>query len=536
MLRLLIVDDERIVLDSMRFIIERYVSHAVIVGTARTGREAIEKGLELRPDVIFMDIRMPGIQGIEAIRELKRMDGRTAFVIVSAYEYFDYAKEAIQLGVFDYLLKPIKKEQVIDLLGRLDAHLQAQNEEIKKQMALREQVNKMIPHLKEQFIYTLLLMGRSLQDLSFYEEIFQMKLGRGYVLIAGFTDMEKNTNEVRMKQSVARRHFYIAFAEALQREVPSLVGPQTLDRIIAYIPAAEDFDAYSLRNRSIELAKRLLHEAGKAEIGGIRVGIGGVYPIAEITTSYEEANIAASIRQEEPVLHYQDLPTASQKGGIGRHLILQRFIAAILSNDEKGAEEALHDWFNWLMNHDAEDPDQVRSHFIEIYMHLIRLSSDGEKGRLFFQQPEIMRLMKMRSSGDMKVMLMEDLKHFFVRQRRREDMMVSGIVSEAVQYIKAHFTDEELTLDAVAKEVNVSYHHFSKIFKSAMGKTFIDYLTELRVGKAKELLQSSDHSIKEICYLAGYGDPNYFSKSFKKATGFTPSEYKEHLKKEGILR
>lgn len=530
MLRLLIVDDEQIVLDSMKFIIEKYTDKARIVGTARSGREAIEKGLELKPDAIFMDIRMPGIHGIEAIRELKRIDHQTAFVIVSAYEYFDYAKEAIQLGVFDYLLKPIKKEQVLDILERLDIYFRNRHEEIRKQIELREKINKLIPYLKEQFLYTQIMMGRTLQDLSFYEEIFNMKLGRGFVLIASLLAPEENSKVEKMKQSLIRQRFYEAFSTELLREIPCLLGPKTLDRIIAYIPVKEESDPYVVRNTSIELVDKVLNRMDDINQGKVRVGIGGVYAIEDLTTSYEEANIAASIIGEERIIHYQDLPSSFKKAGISHRLIIHRFLGSILSRDEKSAQDSLNEWFTWLANHYADDLDTVKSYCIELYMHIIRLGKDGETNGLPFEQQDMMRLMKMESLNDIKVMLSEDLKRFFHQQKERENRELSGIMAEAVRFIKENYTDEEIALDVVAKKVNMSYHYFSKFFKESMGKTFVDYLTELRIKKAMELLQLPNQSIKEVCYLVGYGDPNYFSKIFKKTTGLTPSEYKDKMK------
>jgi len=113
-IKLLIADDEQIVLDSLKFIIENNCHDVDVIGFAKSGREAIEKADALRPDVIFMDIRMPGIDGIEAIKRIKEIHNDIEFVIITAYDYFNYAKEAIKLDVVDYLLKPMNKNKVID--------------------------------------------------------------------------------------------------------------------------------------------------------------------------------------------------------------------------------------------------------------------------------------------------------------------------------------------------------------------------------------------------------------------------------------
>ncbi|WP_236612044.1 response regulator [Caldanaerobacter subterraneus] len=183
MVKLLIADDEQIVLDSIKFIIEKNNVQAEIVGTAKSGREAIEKADLLKPDLIFMDIRMPGIDGIEAIRQTKERHKEMIFVIITAYEYFNYAKEAIDLGVMDYLLKPLNKNKIIEVIEKASKVIEERRKAVLKEIELREKINKIMPYLEEQFLYTVLFGGYVGGSLDFYEEIFDMKLEKGYIMI-----------------------------------------------------------------------------------------------------------------------------------------------------------------------------------------------------------------------------------------------------------------------------------------------------------------------------------------------------------------
>ena len=150
MIKLLIVDDEYIVIESVKFIIENHVKDVEVVGTANTGREAIEKALYLKPDVIFMDIRMPGINGIDAIRQIKNSINEVFFVIVTAYEYFNYAKEAVNLGVYEYLLKPINKNKVIETLNNIQEIIISRRQAVQREMFLKEKINKILPLMEGQ--------------------------------------------------------------------------------------------------------------------------------------------------------------------------------------------------------------------------------------------------------------------------------------------------------------------------------------------------------------------------------------------------
>ena len=118
MLKIMIADDEGIVIEALKFIIENNFTEPYMIECAKTGRQVIELAERYRPDVAFMDIQMPGISGIKAMQEIRKTNQNTIFIIISAYEKFDYAKDAIGIGVLDYLNKPIVKERVIEVLNK----------------------------------------------------------------------------------------------------------------------------------------------------------------------------------------------------------------------------------------------------------------------------------------------------------------------------------------------------------------------------------------------------------------------------------
>ena len=111
-----------------------------------------------------------------------------------------------------------------------------------------------------------------------------------------------------------------------------------------------------------------------------------------------------------------------------------------------------------------------------------------------------------------------------MRERKEENAV--DLVEQAKVYIKERYM-KDISLDEVSREIKISPYYFSKLFKKKTGQNFIEYLTEIRIGKAKELLRNTDMSMKEVSMQVGYGDPNYFSRIFKKNVGISPTEYKE---------
>jgi two-component system response regulator YesN len=144
MLKLLIADDEYLVLDSIKMIVSKNIKDVVVVATASTGREAIETSISLKPDIVFMDIHMPGIDGVEAIKQIKKVNNDTMFVIITAYEYFDYAKEALNLGVFEYLLKPVNKNKLIETINNIKINIEMKRSNLIREIELKEKMNRII--------------------------------------------------------------------------------------------------------------------------------------------------------------------------------------------------------------------------------------------------------------------------------------------------------------------------------------------------------------------------------------------------------
>jgi two-component system, response regulator YesN len=169
--KLLIVDDEKIVIDAVTFIIEKEFKEVIEPHSAKSGREAIEKCQNFNPDIVLMDIRMPGINGIEAINEIRKTRLNIVFIIVSAYEQFEYAKEAIRLGVNDYILKPIIKKNLMITLENVIKKLIFDKEKKRIELQNIENYENLIPFIEHGFIYSILIGESYGNKVSKYKEL-----------------------------------------------------------------------------------------------------------------------------------------------------------------------------------------------------------------------------------------------------------------------------------------------------------------------------------------------------------------------------
>lgn len=527
MIKLLIADDEYIVIESVKFIIEKHVPNVEVVGTARSGREAIEKALSLKPDIILMDIHIPGINGIEAIRHIKASHCDAIFVIISAYEYFQYAKEAVKLGVQDYLLKPLNKNKLIKVIDEICQIIEARREAVKREMLLMEKINNILPHMEGQFILSQLFNDSCQKNLSFYEEIFGMDLSYGYVMMAVVEAPEAAVKAEGLKNSLLKQQFYELFTMRLKNASDCLVGLPHLDRIVAYIPIDSTMDAYEIKNNAIGLAKGIISKLNKSLQLPYQFGLGRAYPIEHFSKSYQEAHMAASIYHKDTVTHYEDVHLLPASLEDYPHQLEKIFLDRILIIDTKGALEAFSKIFQWLSRVYGDNCQKMKSKLLELFILTQRVVPYEVGEREPGERDYLLEILEINDIKDLNITYINYLRSLLARLEETKNCKLSGLILSALRYIEENYRDN-IGLDDVAKQINMSYHHFSKFFKESTGKNFVDYLTELRVEKAKEILKDKTINIKEICYEVGYTDPNYFSKIFKKSTGMTPTEFRNY--------
>ena len=152
MYKIMLADDEGIVIDSLTFIIRQNFGENCEIASAKTGRSVIELAESFRPDIAFMDIQMPGINGIEAMKEIKKNNSNTIFIVMSAYDKFDYAKEAINLGVLDYLNKPVNQKKIVSVLQKAMDLIDARREKRSRDLEIKEKLEFVVPVIEQGFV------------------------------------------------------------------------------------------------------------------------------------------------------------------------------------------------------------------------------------------------------------------------------------------------------------------------------------------------------------------------------------------------
>lgn len=528
MIRILICDDEGIVQESLRFMISKSFGDECEVESARNGRVAIELVETFRPDIILMDIQMPGINGIEAMEEIRKENKNIIFIVLTAYDKFEYSQKSIDIGVMAYLTKPINRDTLRDTLRRAMKLIKGRREKIREDLQIKEKLETVSPMIENGYVYSMLMDGENKESGEVYRNLLNIDSEYGYVVVIECGDeLRKGTLSNTVGAGIKLQKHYMIFCEIVKETIGGIIGALMVNKIVVIVPVSCGEEEYEGRIQKIDLLRGMLKKLER-QIGlSFKAGVGQVEKWDKIKESYCAA-VETVRRGNGKVTHAKDMPVSC---------IYEKSYPAEMEKDlftavEKGNEEdsgrIARDFFSWMEMENAELTNNVRLKVIEFILraeYLVYMQGNAEY-RFNSREGYLELLMSFPNYEELGAWFIQKMREAARHIAENQQEHSQDVVAKAKQYIKDNFT-MEVSLDKTARAIGISPYYLSRLFKEAEGISYIDYLTKLRMEYAKKELSERENSIKEICAKSGYGDPNYFSRLFKKWTGFTPTEYRE---------
>ncbi len=531
MYKILIADDESIVIDALKFIIENNFPDECIIECANTGRKVIEQAEYFRPDIVFMDIQMPGINGIEAMREIRKGNENIIFIVVSAFVKFDYAKDAIDIGVLDYINKPIDKDVIVKTLKRAMDKVDLSKIKRSEDLANREKLEIVTPIIESGFIYSLIYQNGGDEELNNFRTLLGIEENSGYMMSLQFGDInDRDQMENTIGTSVRLQKEYGRIKDVIKSHFHCLVGAMMGNMILIFVPSDDvgQDDEYEVRVAIIDNARKLTRELRRQFSARFRIGIGSVHELKSLSESYNEAMRSLAFNSSDSVAHVKDMPIMCS---YEEDYPVATEHALFKSVEEGNVNRTIYyakEFFDWMVENHSRNEKDVKLKVLESVLRAERIGfeSGGMVYRFNMRSEYLDGVMNMQSYDQLYEWFKMKLSTVCHNILTKKDESSVDVIKSAKAYIEQNY-QKDLILDDVSKELMISPYYFSKLFKKRTGSTFIEYLTNLRMEKAKELLRNTSKSMKEICAEVGYSDANYFSRTFKKNVGVTPSEYKE---------
>ena len=528
MLNVLVIDDEKLVRQMVIRCIDWETIGFHIAGEASSARMGLEMVDELPPDLIFMDVRMPSMDGLTCSRMILKKYPQIKIIILSGHDEFEYASKAIHIGVFDYLLKPINAEELRKAAVKVRDTILEERDHQKEFERFKEELEKHSSYIRDRQLGALVRSrtpGQYLESLSYFgvelnNSVFQVAL-----IETGHSAGAGEEEKLLMKMHIRK------IVEDYYGDDP---GVFVIDSGADWLILLNNSSAEAIYSRGEEL-KHYLENNTDARV---YIGVGKVYPELEmLCESYQEAKDALKYRfvsEDEDVICFRDIyPFYDTESSLAMdNDILHELGNAVRISDGQKALENLEILMQHLKKTSGEW-EQVMIFSVQLLSVIMKalseLKLDG-KSKIPDYAAMIERVFRLNSFDEIKEYLKEIVQESCMAVGTEISDKKKDLVHKVRDYMEMHFSEEELALNSLAARFYVNPSYLSRVFKEKTGFTFSGLLFEIRMKEAEKLVLRTDLKAYEIAEQVGISDPHYFSACFKKFTGMSVSDYKKQSK------
>ncbi|GLX68847.1 response regulator transcription factor [Paenibacillus glycanilyticus] len=537
MYTIVLVDDEAVVREGIRERIPWEELGFQCVADCENGVQALEEIERLKPHIVLTDINMPFMDGLALSREVMEGYPDTKVVILTGYDDFEYAQQALKLKVKDFILKPVTAAELSAMLRKLRLELDEEKKEREDLARLQSQLHESMPLLKERFLERMSTMALSEKEITSRLRYFQIQLaGPCYVGLAIDADRLEEQAGADTDRELLRFAVYNIAHEIISGEPwDAVIFRSREERVMAILGGDRE---EPLQEKAQELAERIRQSSVQFLRLTVSVGIGmNVHGYTRIRESCKAAAAALDYRLvlgDNSVISILDMEQRRSAPAGHPAEFDRELIAGIKTGTADEADRAIEA----LIRHNKAELTSINHCYLRMQRTILAvmqaLGDIGCKESEVFGEgvnpmTEIYRFRTMDEIGEWLKTACRRAVHSVAATRHDQ---CRSQIEEAVAYLESHYEDENLSVKGVCKRVHMSVSYFSAAFKAHTGRTFIEYVTAVRMDKAKELLKFTGLRTYEIAARTGYGDAQYFSVLFKKHTGESPTDYRHRTAAE----
>lgn len=524
---LLIVDDEAEIRSGLRSIIPWEDYSITLIGTAANGAEALDKIRYYEPDIVITDIQMPGMSGLELVRRAKEEQFDCSFVILSGYDEFEYARNAIRYGVREYLLKPISIRDLTELIQNLKEEILSRRDYHSDQLSTLRKLRKAQVSLRKQNLIPQLLRGElSAPELNKVIEEYDLPIRDKEscaVLIQAFSTYPYAEETAELANTL------VPLLETLEEEInglPALISDYPPAGLVLIVNLPFQSDKRDALHKMLEYHIKKINNDG---LVCITAAIGKpVSSLCTISASFQEARqiITWHIYPETgPVIDSSVLDTGQPAVIMPGDDLLE----AVLKDDRDGIQIRLKLYLDKLMAPVLPPPSYLYSMcnylIITMQSQLSRYLDGPPKS---YTGNSFAALQSLNSFEDIESFMIKILSGFAEELAVSQAAKNDPLIQKALDYINKNLLKNPRTED-VCSYLGLSKSYFSTYFKNKTQLNFRDYTLDLKINYAQEQLKFQEHTSGEVSLLLGYEDYRSFSRAFKTRTGLTPSEYQKQF-------
>jgi two-component system response regulator YesN len=539
MYKVFLVEDEIVVREGIRNSIPWEKTAYTLTGEAPDGEMALSIIMDLKPDILITDIKMPFMDGLTLCRIVKKTLPWIKIIILSGHDEFEYARKAISIGVEEYLLKPVSSQDMITALDKIAARIDEEKEKLLGIEHLKKQAQSHADILRERwlldFFHGRIPPGETIEQA---REMGLDLIARSYItaVIAVLPPSEKPAGEhalfLSVKaiiKSITENYANVILVPADEKKYVMLIRENPPD---GDLKKAEE----SLEELIYSVAQAIKYEVERNTECRIAVGIGPVVERpGEVSRSFYHAD-AIVVRQTALGLS-QIADERNREGNFDQtgllNLEADPLVARLKYASGKDVDSIIRSYADILGEKSGEN--QMLEYYIfgDIIVGASKIVEElgGDIKQIIpfsLQQNEIKEIISSREIFYEKIRAL--LYAVIEFRESRSGGRYQSVILKAKDYIERNYKDQDISLHTVASHVGISPNHLSTVFAQETGENFIEYLTRIRIERAKNLLAATTMKSADIAYETGFNDPHYFSFIFKKNTGLSPREYRSGKK------
>lgn len=532
-MKVLVVEDEVLIRNSITASLKQNGFDGVL--EAVDGFQALEVLKQNKIDIIISDIRMPRMDGIELLQCLREQFGDIIFIVLSGYDLFEYAQNAIKLGAFSYLLKPVNALDLQAVLTQAIQKITKKRELYDHEIQIQIKLQQGTSALRKHFILEI-IKGHVPDEEYIQKRIDQYDLcfTKKYfcVVLVGIDHYHSFTNHMSSQDKNLIKYGIENICTEFLSDQDYTTNPFHFDEGVGFVinfnqdvPTAYAFNLVTLFKKIQQANQTFMKFTITTGIGSLETKLSSLH---QSHAAAKKAFAQKMIQGDNQIYVFQTNSNENQGKPIWDLMAEQKLLSYFDTNNKAMALDYISNQYSVYFSQYSFDLDDIKqiNYQLLILIHKIlkqqRLDPESIIGEEFFLYTQVNSL----TSIDLIVnWFHEIIEACFISIHEMSLKSTKKLMEKARDYILSNF-QTDLSLDRVADHLHISSEYLSREFKKENGENFIDYLLKLRIAKAKEYLQQGTYKTYEIAKLIGFNDEKYFSKVFKKHTGFTPSEYK----------
>lgn len=523
--KVLLIDDEAPIVNNLKIVIPWSEMQIDIVGTARNGAEGLDAVRAYEPDIILCDIRMPVMDGMEFLREIRKMGVEAEVLMLTGYQEFEYARIALQHGVRDYIVKPINYEELQQTVSKLADEIRSRQQKKKQE---ERRWGKVIRLAFEKMLFDVLMGFSSGSPPLLMQEgdIPAERLTYAVLLVDLDGYAQRTVSWVDSERKLWNFAVRNVLQDAIQEEGLTYAVLQMREGEWAVLIQFGPERAEAMTSEMVCWAQDI--QQAVREHVKMTVSLAwdqGPVPMAALSHTYKRLQrVLVWASEDEQLLSVDEGSMARQVASVSEWHLVEEIVSGMKQNDKRNVEQGLHSLQTSLSYMSEQSIMRVEKFLHYVVIHLLREMRELEFIQAQQEEEVWNKLQHSLSVKDLMNVITDlvgNTKEHAMNKKSGELLMIS-----AKDYIHRHL-GSDIGIEELADYLGISCSYFSMLFKNYFGETFVEYVTRQRMELATSMLRMTDKSIAQIGMLVGYTERRYFTRVFQKYTGMTPSEYRE---------